>query len=171
MRKTKGGGASHFSDSFNAIINLYNQRELPLLEGHFTWSNNQENPTLEKLGVIILINFEWETMFPLSSARKIPRFMSDHNPIILDTHEKIEVKSREFRFEKKWITRPKFHSRVDRAWNTTVRVTDSITIIQEKLRKVKDTLKGWGENVRGDSLKLKKELLCELENLEIMEKD
>jgi hypothetical protein len=59
----------------------------------------KKNPTLEKLDKI-LINFEWENLFPLSSAKKIPRLMSDHNPIILDTYEKIDPRSREFGFEK-----------------------------------------------------------------------
>jgi hypothetical protein len=36
---------------------------------------------------------------------------------------------------------------------------------------VKNSLKGWGANVRGESLKLKKELLSELENLEKLEED
>jgi hypothetical protein len=87
------------------VIDLHNLREIPLSGGHFNWSNNQKNPTLEKMDRL-LINFEWENLFPLSSARKIPRFMSDHNPIILDTHEKIEVKIREFRFEKNRISHP-----------------------------------------------------------------
>jgi hypothetical protein len=89
--KNKGNGTSRFSDSFNDVIDLHNLREIPLSGGQFTWSNNQKNPTLEKLDRI-LINCEWENLFPLSSARKIPRLMSDHNPIILDTHEKSEAK-------------------------------------------------------------------------------
>jgi hypothetical protein len=125
---------------------------------------------LEKLDRI-LINCEWENLFPLSSARKIPRLMSDHNPIILDTHEKIEPKSREFRFEKSWIKHPDFLSRVEKAWNSPVRGMDSISIVQEKFKKVKHSLNGWGANVRGDSIKRKKELLSELEFLEMVEED
>jgi hypothetical protein len=44
-------------------------------------------------------------------------------------------------------------------------------VFQEKLRNVKNSLKGWGGNLRGESLKLKKELLSELENLEALEED
>jgi hypothetical protein len=94
--------------------------------------------------------------FPLSSARKIPRFISDHNPIILDTHEKTNPKSEEFRFEKNWISHPEFLTRVERAWCAPVFAYDSISIIQEKLKRVKKSLKDWGANVRGDSLKKKK---------------
>jgi hypothetical protein len=155
--KNKDGGVNRFSDEFNAIIGRFALRELPLSGGFFTWSNNQINPTLEKLDRI-LINSAWETVFPLSGARKIPRVMSDHNPIIVDTKEVMEVKSREFRFEKSWLLHPDFHMRVEKAWNSPVSVTDSISVIQEKLKRVKNSLKGWGANVRGDSLKLKKEL-------------
>jgi hypothetical protein len=72
--KNKGGGITRFSDEFNSIISKFALRELPLSGGMFTWSNNQENPTLEKLDRI-LINHEWKNLFPLSSARKIPRVM------------------------------------------------------------------------------------------------
>jgi hypothetical protein len=77
------------------------------------------------------MNFEWENLFPLSSARKIPRFISDHNPIILDTHEKTDSKSKEFCFEKNWISHPEFLTRVERAWCAPVFASDSISIIQE----------------------------------------
>jgi hypothetical protein len=60
---------------------------------------------------------------------------------------------------------------VEKAWKTPVKGNDSISVFQEKLRNVKTSLKGWGANVRGESLKLKKELLSELENLEALEKD
>jgi hypothetical protein len=99
---------------FNAIINAQALRETRLSGGQFTWSNNQENPTLEKLHRI-LINSEWELLFPLTQARKIPRVMSDHNPLIMDTGEKPEVKSREFRFEKSWVNHPDFMSKVEKA--------------------------------------------------------
>jgi hypothetical protein len=94
--KNKNGGVTRFSsDEFNSIICKFALRELPLSGGFFTWSNNQENPYLEKLDRI-LINCAWENLIPLSGARKIPRVMSDHNPIIVDTKEVTEIKSREF---------------------------------------------------------------------------
>jgi hypothetical protein len=61
--KNIGNGTSRFLDYFNDVIDLHNLREIPLYGGQFTWSNNQKNPTLEKLDKI-LINFEWENLFP-----------------------------------------------------------------------------------------------------------
>jgi hypothetical protein len=67
-------------------------------EGAFTWSNNQEVPTLEKLNRI-LVNKEWEALFPIVHVYKIPRAMSDHNPLILSTQQVLRSRMREFRFE------------------------------------------------------------------------
>jgi exonuclease III len=83
----------------NAIINTYELREIDMSGGQFTWSNNQANPTLEKLDMF-LMNNDWENMFPLVTVHKISRDVSDHNPIILDTLENREQRSRNFRFEK-----------------------------------------------------------------------
>ena len=63
-----------YSDMFNHIINTYELRELGLLGGKFTWSNNQQRPTLEKLDRV-LMNDDWEKLFPLTSLRKIPRYV------------------------------------------------------------------------------------------------
>jgi hypothetical protein len=67
---------------FNWIINSYRLRDVTLNGGMFTWSNNQVNPTLERLDRV-LISLEWEALFPLTNLRKKPRFMSDHNPLIV----------------------------------------------------------------------------------------
>jgi exonuclease III len=63
------------------------------LGGHYTWSNNQINPTLEKLDRF-LMSSDWEDLFPLTTIHKIAREVSDHNPIILDTMESRDVKKR-----------------------------------------------------------------------------
>lgn len=55
------------NDNFNYIINTYDLREIDLSGGGFTWSNNQENPTLEKLDRLLMSN-EWEYLFPLANV-------------------------------------------------------------------------------------------------------
>ena len=58
---------------FNLIINSYALRDLTLNGGLYTWSNNHEDPTLEKLDRC-LMSENWESLFPLSNLRKIPRY-------------------------------------------------------------------------------------------------
>uniref|UniRef100_A0A0A9CQM2 Endonuclease/exonuclease/phosphatase domain-containing protein n=1 Tax=Arundo donax TaxID=35708 RepID=A0A0A9CQM2_ARUDO len=82
----------------NQIINSCNLREIYMSGGKYTWSNNQVNPTMEKLDRM-LINSKWELEFPLSSVRKIPRYMSDHNPLIFDSEHVTLNKTKQLRFE------------------------------------------------------------------------
>jgi hypothetical protein len=78
---------------FNWIINSYELREIEMSGRKYTWSNNQADPTLEKLDRI-LVNSKWEASFPLSTLRKIPRFISDHNPLVLSTETEQVKKSK-----------------------------------------------------------------------------
>jgi hypothetical protein len=91
--KNKNFTANRFSDMFNWIINSYELREIVMNGGKFTWSNNQMNPTLEKLDRV-LMNNDWETIYPLTTLRKIPRLMSDHNPLMLCTEQE-KIKKRQ----------------------------------------------------------------------------
>ena len=47
-----------YTDMFNLVINSYELRDLPLIGEKYMWSNNQQDPTIEKLDRI-LINFWW----------------------------------------------------------------------------------------------------------------
>jgi exonuclease III len=107
MRKNK------WTDLFNAIINTYELREIDMSSGQYTWSNNQINPTLEKLDRF-LMTADWENMFPLIVVHKKSRDVSDHNPTILDTMENREQKKKSFRFEKNWLKEEEFLFMVER---------------------------------------------------------
>jgi endonuclease/exonuclease/phosphatase family metal-dependent hydrolase len=50
--------------------------------GLYTWSNNQDPPVLEKLDRI-LVSKSWEDLFPHALVRKLPREVSNHNPLIV----------------------------------------------------------------------------------------
>jgi hypothetical protein len=73
-----------FSDIFNNAINSYNLREIHMSGGCFTWTNNQKLPTLEKLDRV-LMNKEWEKLFPMAIIHKIPREFSDDNPLMVNS--------------------------------------------------------------------------------------
>jgi hypothetical protein len=128
---------------FNAIINTYELREIDMSGGQFTWSNNQADPTLEKLDRFLMIN-DWEKMFPLVTVHKIAREISDHNPIILDTLENREQNSRNFKFEKSWLKEDGFLERVEKIWEQPVHAINSLEIVQIKLKKSKKLLERLG---------------------------
>jgi exonuclease III len=89
--RNKPNGIQRFSDLFNTLISFHELREIIMTGGLFTWSNNQENPTLEKLDRI-LISKDWEDIFPHALVRKFPREISDHNPLILTSRHCASLK-------------------------------------------------------------------------------
>jgi hypothetical protein len=84
--KNKNFHPNRFSFTFNAIIQVNELREINISSGLYLyiWSNNQANPTLEKLDRI-LMSKEWELLLPTIHEHKEPRNMSDHNPLVIST--------------------------------------------------------------------------------------
>jgi hypothetical protein len=60
--KNKKFVSNRFSNTFNAIINVNDLRDLELSWGRYTWSNNHYNPTLKKLDRV-LVSRDWENFF------------------------------------------------------------------------------------------------------------
>jgi hypothetical protein len=85
-------GVHRHTGMFNTLIHLHELREMVMTGGNFTWSNNQEFPTLEKLDTVLMTK-ESKDLFPLAMIKKLPREVSDHNPLILFTNSKKPTKS------------------------------------------------------------------------------
>jgi hypothetical protein len=93
---------------FNAIIHGLNMRELEMSGRKYTWVNNLTVPTFEKL-YRILITIEWEENFPLAMVRALPREISDHTPLLLNSGENISRGTQTlFKFETGWRLRNGF---------------------------------------------------------------
>jgi hypothetical protein len=123
--KNKCMRTNKWTDMFNSIINTYALREIHLSGGQYTWSNNQKDPTLEKLDRF-LMSSDWEDLFPLTTVHKLNRDVSDHNPLIPDTMEDKPKKKFPFRFEKNWIQEDDFIARVDIIWQQNIRARNSL---------------------------------------------
>ena len=52
--KNKKFAGNKISDLFNWVINTHELREVDLIGGKYTWSNNQQDPILEKLDRILI---------------------------------------------------------------------------------------------------------------------
>ncbi|KAL4204912.1 hypothetical protein AMTRI_Chr01g134570 [Amborella trichopoda] len=59
--------------------------DIPLQGNRFTWSNHAQNPSLSKLDRF-LFSTNWEEQFPGSHALVLPKPISDHCPIFMDTN-------------------------------------------------------------------------------------
>ena len=84
--KNKANTTNHWSFVFNAIIEHARLRELTLPDKQYTWANNLEDPTFEKLDRVLFCS-ELEEHYPLAFLSSMARDLSDHTPLIVDTGE------------------------------------------------------------------------------------
>ena len=168
--KNKKFAGNKISDLFNWVINTHELREVDLIGGKYTWSNNQQDPILEKLDRI-LISEDWEAEFPLTNLRKIPRELSDHNPLVLCTDQEKVKKSKAFCFETSWLKLPDFLPKITEIWEDHVVGASVVDRWIIKIKRVKKFLKGWGLSLKGHTRKYRRILREELSKLEKIEED
>jgi hypothetical protein len=87
---------------------------------------------------------DWELLFPLVHVYKIPRALSDHNPLVLATKSTPREFSIEFRFELSWLKDHEFKSKSQELWDEPTRDVVPLDRVMFKLKKVRKFLKGWG---------------------------
>ena len=78
------------ADMFNQMINHFGLIELPLLDRVFTWTNNHDDSTLERIDRVFN-NHTWDSLFPYSSMSSLTQFISDHVPLIIVISSKFPV--------------------------------------------------------------------------------
>jgi hypothetical protein len=132
----------------------------------YTWSNNQNFPVLATLDNFFA-STEWEQHFPLTTVKALPRVVSDHTPLLLDTGLNHQPPSRLFRFEKWWLQHEDFSSLVHRVWNSDCVYTYAMDIWHFKLRFLRKKIKGWSINLEAALKKKKKSLLQEFDILDV----
>jgi hypothetical protein len=119
-KKNTMAGVHRHTPLFNSLIHFYGLRELIMNGGLFTWSNNQDPPVLEKLDRI-LMNKEWEDIFPQAAVNRLPHEVSDHNPLIISTGKCGNLPHIQFKFELTWLKNPEFYTHVEKIWHRPCR--------------------------------------------------
>ena len=104
----KLGGSSLTSNmrDFDGFIRDCELVDPPLRNAPFTLSNMQESPVCKILDRFLYSN-EWEQFFPQSLQEVLPRWTSDHWPIVLGTNP-FKWGPTPFRFENMWLQHPSF---------------------------------------------------------------
>jgi hypothetical protein len=64
-------------------------------------------PTYEKLDRILMTT-DWEIKYPKVNVRALPRVLSDHTPLLLDTGMPSQHNSQLFKFELAWLLKDGF---------------------------------------------------------------
>jgi hypothetical protein len=138
--------------------------ELELSGRLYTWSNNRNPPTYEKLDRF-LVSPECDLHYNNVNVSGLSRSFSDHVPLCLKT-DFAPPSVRDFRYELCWMFRPDFRNLVEKNWELPVRGKKSIEIWKEKTKRLKKMLKGWNINVEGRYLKLNRDLMSKIDILD-----
>jgi len=141
-----------------------------MVGGKFIWSNNQYPPTLERLDRC-LITKDWENMSPMVFIQKLPRDLSNHNPLIVSSAITPQLRNFSFKFETSWLKHREFLDKVRDVWARPCKAESALDRIQIKLKRFKQYFKGWGFNVQGENRKIRKSLHEELVELELEEEE
>ncbi|WVZ52504.1 hypothetical protein U9M48_003557 [Paspalum notatum var. saurae] len=139
-------------------------KEVPLLGQKFTWSNEQDNPTLVRLDRAFC-SLEWEEIFPDAVLQSSTAGVSNHCPLILGLKVSSSGKRR-FHFESFWPNLPGFHDAVKLNWEASVSSSCPVERVFLKLQRLSRGLQKWSHRKVGNvkmQLAMAKEVLRRLE--------
>jgi len=109
---------------------------------------------------------DWDLAYNNISVIGLNRSFSDHVPLCLHT-DFLPMVRKDFRYELCWKVRPDFHKLVENVWTLPVGVSNSLDVWKLKLKRLRQKLKGWNNNIVGHYKKLKKNLI---EKIDILDK-
>jgi hypothetical protein len=151
---------------FNAVIDSLDLREIDLSGRKFTWANSRRVPTYEKLDRV-LVSAEWEQIFPLVTVKALNRDISDHTPLLLSTGDGVKLKKPPpFKFELGWLLKEGFFEMVSEVWTKESKGISPMQRWQDKIRRLRQFLRGWAKNMNGAYRKEKQDLLRKAEELD-----
>jgi hypothetical protein len=115
----------------------------------------------------VLVSTDWEQIFPLETVEALNREMSDHTPLLLSLGEKGKSKKEPpFQFELGWLIKDRFFEVVAEVWKKEIRGTSPMQRWQNKIRRLRQYLRGWAKNMNGAYKKEKQELMRKAEELD-----
>ena len=131
----------------------------------FTWTSDWQPPTSAKLNKFLL-SLKWKEQYPRSSARALPRILSDHILILLDTGDLFQRHSI-FRFENMWMSHDHFDSNVRQFWSfLDITCVDPGGRLVLKLWSLRSYLKSWSRHNFHHVLTSKRQLLSSIHVLQ-----
>ncbi|KAM0913456.1 hypothetical protein ACQ4PT_012157 [Festuca glaucescens] len=134
---------------FRRLLTEMELKELYLNGRRYTWSNERERATLERLDRVFS-TVDWEVMFPFSFLSAMGSSTSDHCPLLLNLAIDLRV-GRRFRFEAFWPKADGFLETVERAWSEGPVVVNPFKRLAAKLAATAKALTSWSDRFIGNN--------------------
>ena len=144
-------GGARLTPSMKDLDDFIRENKLidpPLRSASFTWSNMQEHPVCKRLDRFLYSN-EWEQLFPQSLQDVLPRWTSDHWPIVLESNP-FKWGPTPFRFENMWLHHPSFKESFGSWWREFQGDGWEGHKFMRKLQFLRAKLKEWNKTSFGD---------------------
>ncbi|KAM6588709.1 uncharacterized protein LOC115718119 [Cannabis sativa] len=119
--------------------------DLQFIGNKFTWQNKRFNGGLirERLDRAVC-SPEWLLDYEFAGIRNMPISISDHAPIVLDTHLFAPRGYIPFRFFESWSWEPSCKNEISRVWNFSG--SNATAAFIHNINKVKNALQVWKKN-------------------------
>lgn len=123
--------------------------DLGFVENKYTWCNGRQGRGFiqERLDHG-LANREWRCLFPNATVKHLPRIISDHSPLLLDTLGETNSGPRPFRFKSFWTQDRRSFWAVQEAWRHNTSGSPAYTLCHH-LKATKEALRSWNREVFG----------------------
>uniref|UniRef100_A0A453BNW0 Endonuclease/exonuclease/phosphatase domain-containing protein n=1 Tax=Aegilops tauschii subsp. strangulata TaxID=200361 RepID=A0A453BNW0_AEGTS len=143
---------------FRRCINDLELIDLYLNGRRYTWFNERNAPTLEKLDRV-LVSMDWEQAHPSSLLSALSTSVSDHCPLHLVLDPDLR-RGRRFHFEAFWIKVDGFQEVVRQAWMAPQATQNPFKRLAAKLKATAKALSSWSDRYNGS---IKQQLLIATE--------
>jgi len=151
---------SYVMSDFSRWIEEMELHDPHLNGGKFSWFRGINHPSAARLDRF-LYSMEWEEKFKNIRQKLLPRVLSDHCPILLESGN-WEQKRSNFKFENWWLKVEGFTNLIQSWWNEFLVEGCPDYILNIKLRMLKQKLKEWSKSNFGELTSKKNSLLEEL---------
>lgn len=134
---------------FNLIVDPSDLKALYLNGRRFTWSNEREHATLEKLDRVFA-SVDWESSYPDSFLSALSTATSDHSPLLLSLEAQL-LRGRRFIFQSFWPKVDGFMDVVQESWNAGPAIGNPFKRVDVRLRAVAKRLQSWSDRFVGNT--------------------
>ncbi|KAH7846593.1 hypothetical protein Vadar_015807 [Vaccinium darrowii] len=132
---------------FSDFINDLGLVDPPLNGSNFTWFGAHGNRCMSHIDRF-LFSTSWEEHFTDVAQISLPRPISDHMPILLDSGG-IRQGRMPFRFENMWLLTEGFVERVGEWWNNYSVIGKPSFVLAKKMKLLKEDLRKWNIEIFG----------------------
>ncbi|XP_042488954.1 uncharacterized protein LOC122069074 [Macadamia integrifolia] len=129
---------------FGAMVDACLLSQVPSMGRKFTWTNNRCRGNVCAVLDRGFCNEEWISFFQDCSQQVLPRFASDHSPLLVVSSSSQRPPNCPFRFNNFWTDHEDFDRVVAESWAEWVPGSPILSLMS-KLKRLKGALKGWAK--------------------------